>query len=481
MIGTALIPLLLSTTQAQPAQMRWRESEGQYLISADIVGADPKALLQEIAAHSQRTLVGIEQLPAAARITLSFSDRPLSWVTQAVAGSAGWHAQVRSERIELQVDDLARLSDAELENRVQAACLRALKNDSTHREAPRAEMTLGSIQERRGNTQAALGHFRAALERDPEGTIAPQALMRAGAAHLRLGQNAQAIDCFTTVVGHPHAGSEQTAARLELTRAIAANGDGTQALFLLDALEKSAPATSEEERQLRDYIRALSCLRAERRSEALEALARAEEAGVRPEWTRTAHELRAEVLAHFGRNRDAAVAWLALGKASNGEAQVQAWIRAGEQSLLAGDAVGVLMIQRLARDTAAAAALAEIADQARRQLGLNTHTDGVAGDMLEIASRAMESGNAAQAVSALDQVYPLREQRDPESRLELVLLYARALGASGQVDRAIEVLRLEAQGLTDKLVLGRLCHAAGTLLENADRHEEAFAAFGGKL
>ena len=93
----------------------------------------------------------------------------------------------------------------------------------------------------------------------------------------------------------------------------------------------------------------------------------------------------------------------------------------------------------------------------------------------------MEAGRAQQAVAALEQAYPLREQRDPDSRLDLVLLYARALGANAQLDRALEVLRLEGQGVTDRAVLDRLCHTAGTLLENAGRHAEAFEAFGGKL
>lgn len=485
MIFTALLLGCLaaqdSAAQTQSTHLRARTSDGQLLISADCVGVDPRALMMELAQLSQRELVGAQALPPAQPLTLAFTDRPLNWTAQTLANSAGWHAQVRADRIQVTNEDLGRLEIAELETRVQAAVLRALKANSTHRDAPRAELTLGDIQESHGNLQAALGHFRAAIERDPNGALAPKALMRAGNTHARLGQHAQAIECFSAVVGHPHAREEQAGARLELTRAIAANGDGTQALFLLDSLDRTSPAANDEERQTREYVRALASLRADHRAEALEALTRAEQQGIRPEWTLTAHQLRAEVLAHFGRNADAAVAWLAVGKHTSGDAQAQAWIHAAEQSLLAGDAVGVLMIQRLAKDSTAAAVLATHAETARKQLGLGSHTDGAAGDLLEIAWRAMEAGRAQQAVAALDQAYPLREQRDPDSRLDLVLLYARALGANSQLDRALEVLRLEGQGVTDRSVLDRLCHAAGTLLENAGRHAEAFEAFGGKL
>jgi tetratricopeptide (TPR) repeat protein len=472
---------LLLSLQTDSSGLRWSEVDGQYLISADIVGADPRKLFGEIATRSGRKLVGIEHLPATLPITLAFTDRPLSWVTQAVAGSVGWHVQLRSDRIELSVDDLSRLSESELENRLQAACLRALRNDGQNADAPRAELALGTIEERRGNVQAALGHFQSAVERDPDGELAPQALMHAGAAHIRLSQHVQAIECFTRVVGHAHTGAEQAEARLQLTRAIALNGDGRQALFLLDSLDQQSPAANDDERQTREYVRALACLKAERRAEALEALARAENTGASPEWARTAHELRAEVLAHFGRNRDAALAWLAAGKTSTGEAQAQAWIKAADQSLLAGDAVGVLMIQGLAKDSTAATALAPMAELARKRLGLSKHSDGAAGDLLEIAWRAMERGQPSKALAALEQAYPLREQREPEARLDLVLLYARALGANQQVDRALDVLRLEGSGVTDAAVLGRLCFMAGSLLEAAGRHEEAFAAFGGKL
>jgi tetratricopeptide (TPR) repeat protein len=444
---------LLLSLQTDSSGLRWSEVDGQYLISADIVGADPRKLFGEIATRSGRKLVGIEHLPATLPITLAFTDRPLSWVTQAVAGSVGWHVQLRSDRIELSVDDLSRLSESELENRLQAACLRALRNDGQNADAPRAELALGTIEERRGNVQAALGHFQSAVERDPDGELAPQALMHAGAAHIRLSQHVQAIECFTRVVGHTHTGAEQAEARLQLTRAIALNGDGRQALFLLDSLDQQSPAANDDERQTREYVRALACLKAERRAEALEALARAENTGASPEWARTAHELRAEVLAHFGRNRDAALAWL----------------------------VGVLMIQGLAKDSTAATALAPMAELARKRLGLSKHSDGAAGDLLEIAWRAMERGQPSKALAALEQAYPLREQREPEARLDLVLLYARALGANQQVDRALDVLRLEGSGVTDAAVLGRLCFMAGSLLEAAGRHEEAFAAFGGKL
>lgn len=456
--------------------------DGETLVSCQTAAADPHALLAELAGDCGREASGLDSIPHSQPIAVSFHERPLGWSLQTLAACAGWHAQLRSDRIEFSLEQLPLLEVAELESRMQASYLRALKAHPRHANSMHAEVALGAIQERRGNLQSALGHYRAAFERDMSAPMAPEALMRAGLVHARLGQQVQAIECYSNLLGHPHAQAYQASARLELTRAIAANGDGTQALFILNSLDKTAPAATDEERQTREYVRAISLFRAGMRAEALESLTKAEEFGVRPEWARAAHELRADVLAHFGRNADAALAWLAVANLSSGEEQARAWLRSAEQSLAAGDALGVLFIQRLAQDSISETAIAAIAEQARKSLGIDkAHTDGAAGDLLEVAQRAYDLGHNTQALALLEKIYPAREQRDPESRLDLVLLYARALGVEKQVDRAIEVLRVEALGVHDSAVLGRLCRTAGSLLETAGRHAEAFEAFGGKL
>lgn len=481
---TLLAPLALIAFSAAPADVDvlLKDVDGETVCTVHTSGASPAAVLTEIARKCGREISGLESAVGNEQIPVWLDERPLASVVQTIAACAGLRASMNLARIRLEPDLGRDDSAAAFEEQCAVSYLRALKAHPENALAAEGEMILGQIQERRANLRAANGHYQLVATRHERSPQAPDALLRSGLILERLGEWSAATAQFRTLANFPKDHPWRPRARLEIARCMAELGDGREANFVLDALERVFPTTLTSERQSRLYVRARALLAAKRQAEALEALQKADELGRNEEWAADAMELRAQALAHFERHAEAARAWLAFAEKAEREERLRAWVNAASESLAAGDALGVLCIQRLAAGTRAETAIESLAEEARKELGLaGSEEQTLEGDAIAEARILLDRHMARQALALLEPLYQRREERPLEMRLDLVALHARALAAEKDVDSALVELREALDSFTAPEHRQRLCAVAGALLEDAERYDEAVRAFGGQL
>jgi hypothetical protein len=474
--------LLLAAPQPAEIDVQLKTVDGEVVCSVHTRGASPAAVLAEVARKSERELVGLDPAAPAEAIPVWLDERPLAYVVQTLAACAGWRAHVNIARIELD-PDLGRTDPpAAFEGQCFAAYERAVRAHPAHPLAAEGEMVLGEILEKRGDLRRAESHYGVVATRFPAAKEAPVALLRSGLIEERLGDWNSASQQFSALASllqeHPY----QARARLEIAHCMSENGDGRQALFVLEALERIFPSTLTSERQSRLYVRARALLAAKQEAEAAQALSAADELGRNEEWDADSMELRAAVLAHFGRNAEAARAWLAYAQKSEGQDKLRAWVNAAQQSHEAGDALGVLCVLHLAKGTRAESTIEAIAEEARKEIGLAGGNDSaLGGDVLAQARVLVDQQKGARALALLEPLYQRREERPADARLELVTLYARALAGEKGIDAAVAELRRNLDAFAEPAARKRLCSAAGELYEAAGRFDEAVRAYGGQL
>lgn len=480
------VALLLASlcVPPQPAgiDVQLKTLDGEVVCTVHTRGASPAAILAEIARKSERELVGLDSAAPAEAIPAWLDERPLRYVVQTIAACAGLRAHVNISRIELE-PDLGRGDALEaFEDQCFAAYLRAIRAHPEHALAAEGEMVLGEIREKRGDLRAAESHYRAVSTRYSQAPEAADALLRSALLLERLGDWDSAKEQFSALANLPQAHPYQARARLEIAHCMAETGDGRQALFVLETLDRIFPTTLTSQRQARLYVRARALLAAKKEAEAAKALSSADELGRNEEWDADAMELRAQVLAHFGRNSESARAWLAFAQKSTGQEQLRAWIHAAEQAHEAGDALGVLCVLHLAQGTRAETAIESLAESARKELGLSGGDDSaLGGDLLAEARALVDQKKDARALALLEPLYRRREERPADSRLELVTLYARALAGEKGVDVGVAELRRNLDAFAEPEAKKRICSAAGELYESVGRFEDAIRAYGGQL
>jgi len=480
--GACLIAFLLAPAQPVEIDVQLKVVDGDVVCSVHTRGASPAEVLAEIARKSERTLVGLDGVAPAEAIPVWLDERPLRHVVQTIAACAGWRAHVNIARIELD-PDLGHGDPREaLEDQCFAANLRAIRAHPDHPLAAEGEMVLGEIRERRGDLRAAESHYSAVSKRFGNSALAAEALLRSGQIFERLGDWTDALEQFRALGNLPQAHPYQARARLEIAHCMAENDDGRQALFVLDTLEKLFPTTLTSERQSRLYVRARALHAAGRENEAVRALASADELGRNEEWDSDAMELRAQVLARFGRHSESARAWLAYSQNAENQARLRAWVNAAQEAREAGDVLGVLCILHLAQGTRAETTIEAIAEEARKDIGLTGDDESaLGGDLVAQARGLLDQQKGARALALLAPLYQRREERQADARLELVTLYARALAGEKGVDAAVAELRRNLDAFAEPAARKELCSTAGELYEAAQRFDDAIRAYGGQL
>jgi len=482
-IASALT-LALLCAPAAPAEIdvQLKTVDGELVCSIHTRGARPAEVLAEIARKSERALVGLDAGAPAEPIPVWLDERPLAYAVQTIAACAGLRAHVSISRIELD-SDLGRDDDAAaFEDQCFSSYLRAIRAHPGHPLAAEGELVLGEIRLQRGDLRAAESHYRSVATRFAKSKEAPAALLHSGLILQRLGNWGEASQQFSALANLPQAHPYQARARLEFAHCMSERGEWRDALSVLDALENLYPTRLTSERQSRLYVRARALLAAKKDADAAQALAAADELGRSEEWDSGAMELRAEVLAHFGRHAESARAWLAFAQRCESQERSRAWVAAAQQSLAAGDALGVLCVQQLAKGTRAEDTIAALAEEACKEIGLATGEEAaLGGDLLAQARSQVELGKHAKALALLEPLYLRREERPADSRLELVTLYARALAGEKGPDAAVAELRRNLASFSEPAAQKRLCSTAGELYEAARRFDEAIRAFGGQL
>ncbi len=510
MRAALLLSFLLVAPQPAEIDVQLKTVDGEVVCSVHTRGARPGDVLAEIARKSERELVGLDGVASAEAIPVWLDERPLQYVVQTVAACAGWRAHVNIARIELD-PDLGHGDPREaFEDQCFAANLRAIRAHPDHALAAEGEMVLGEIRERRGDLRAAESHYSSVAKRFEKSALAADALLHAGLIQERLGDWSAAKEQFSALASLPQTHPYESRARLEIAHCMSELGDGRQASFVLDTLEKLFPTTLTSERQSRLYVRARALLAARNSAEASQhaaeeaknpaeasryeaeaarhaadaakALSSADELGHNSEWDADAMELRAEVLTHFERHSESARAWLAYSQKTKGQDRLRAWVNAAQQSLEADDVLGVLCVLHLAQGTRAESVIEAIAEEARKQIGLAGSEESLlGGDLLAQARALVEQQKGARALALLAPLYQRREERPSGARLELVTLYARALAAEKGVDEAVAELRRNLDTFADSAARKELCSTAGELYEAAERFDDAIRAYGGQL
>ncbi len=511
MIRVALLgAFLLVPPQPAEIDVQLNTVDGEVVCTVHTRGASPAEVLAEIARKSERALVGLDGVAPAEAVPVWLDERPLHFVVQTIAACAGWRAHVNIARIELD-PDLGHGDPCEaFEDQCFAANLRAIRAHPDHPLAAEGEMVLGEIRERRGDLRAAESHYSSVAKRFEKSAVAAEALLHSGLIQERLGDWSSAKEQFSALANLAQPHPYQARARLEIAHCMAELGDGRQAGFVLDTLEKLFPTTLTSERQSRLYVRARALLAARNAADAswhaaegakntvdaakyeaeaarnaadaAKALSAADELGHNSEWDADAMELRAQVLAHFGRNSESARAWLAYAQKTAGQDRLRAWVNAAQQAREADDVLGVLCVLHLAQGTRAESAIEAIAEEARKGIGLVGGDDSVlGGDLLAQARALIDQRKGARALTLLAAPYQRREERQADARLELVTLYARALAGEKGVDAAVAELRRNLDSFSEPASRKQLCTTAGELYEAAERFDDAIRAYGGQL
>lgn len=480
--GLFLALLCAPLPRASEVSVELKNVDDEVVCSVHTRRATAAEILAEIATKSGRELVGLDPNAPADAIPVWLDERPLAYVIQTVAATAGWRARVNISRIELEPDlELGDKAD-DFEQLAYISYERAVRAHPNHPLAAEGDFVLGQIRERGGDLRAAESHYKVVAARSDKPKQAPEALLRSGLIEEKLGDWNAAAEQFKALANLPQDHPYQARARLEIARCMAQGGDGRQAIFVLNSLDAVFPTTLTSERQARLYVRARALLAAQKQDEAVKALQAADELGRNAEWDADAMELRAEALAHFGRNAEAGRAWLAYAQKSSGPEKLRAWVNAAQQAREAGDTLAVLCVLRLAKGTRAEGAIQAVAEGARKDLGLSGSDDlALGGDVLAQAHALIEAQKTKSALTLLEPLYQRREERPLDARLELVVLYARALAGEQGVDAGVDELRRNLDAFGEAAAKKVLCGAAGELYESAQRFDDAIRAYGGQL
>jgi hypothetical protein len=216
---------------------------------------------------------------------------------------------------------------------------------------------------------------------------------------------------------------------------------------------------------------------------ALAVLGALEARALAPEQYLETLELSARSLEGAGRTADAARRWLLLSQDAKGAQKQLALEQAARLALDAGDEVGVLFIDKLAKaQLDAGSSTAAQVREARRRLGLEDgELPAEATQRLERAEELATLGRAREALEIAAEL-ELGEPRPTGAALaRLVQVKARSLAELQGVDAALSALSGALPQIEDAEARRRIYLLAGELLERAGRLDEAIDAYQGRL
>ncbi len=472
-----LVPLLADDPVVS---VRTENDETLCTVKATQVGVD--VLLRELAQKCGRDLVGLDASMVFDPIDVDLADRPLDITVDGLAGTAGLRSQVKSSSITLRPDLDDTASIEQLEDMAEVMFVRALRRFADSEGAAGAEMALGEIQESRQHDTAARSHYDALVRAHPDSPLVGEALMRASILRQRHGEWADAAAGWSQLANRPPPNPYAVKARIELTRCLAFQGDGHQALALIDALDRLMPSESKAETADRMFVRAAALVAADRGADALVALDAAMAAGLDQASGADALRLRAEAFERADMPGEAARAWLAWSSSGGGDDRRRtALARAARSASKAGDMLGVLFVERLAAGTSAEQDVLPVADGAREKLGLEVKKVDVRAVRIDHAEELCISGEFDEALRALDTPWNERVSLSEPDLTRVVLVHARCTGAMVNAEAAVGELRLALDDVRYPENRRRIYLLAGELYENASQWELAAQAYGGRL
>jgi hypothetical protein len=192
-------------------------------------------------------------------------------------------------------------------------------------------------------------------------------------------------------------------------------------------------------------------------------------------------QLRAEIASAMGELDEASRLWFAASRRAQPADAAHLLTLAADAAREAGDLVGLLFLERVAKGTAASAAIELMATEARNTLGLDPTLAQLAAPARVTRARELRAaGECGRAYIVLEPLLVDRTGLDEAQWLEAVELAARCADQEHGVERAAQILRAAAsQAQPD--ALRRLCLLAGELYEARELWDLAADAFGGRL
>jgi tetratricopeptide (TPR) repeat protein len=476
-----LFAALLAFTADDPVvSVRVDKDETLCTVKATQVGVD--VLLRELGQKCGREVIGLDATWVFDPIDVDLADRPLDITVDGLAGAAGLRAQVKASSITLRPDLDDKASVEQLEDMSEVMFVRALRRFPDSEGAAAAEMALGEIQETRRNDSAARSHYEALVRAYPDSHLVGEALFRSSTLHQRHAEWNDAAAGWSQLANRPPPNPYAVKARVELTRCLAFQGDGHQALALIDALDRTMPPETKADSADRMYVRAAALVAADRGTDALAALDAAMALGLDQASSADAVRLRAEAFDHAGMPGEAARSWLAWADSGGGEDRRRtALTRAARSASKAGDQLGVLFIERMAAKTSAESDILPIADKAREGLGLEVKKVDVRGSRIERAEGLCAQGEFDAALRALETPWNERTTLGEPDLTRVVLVHARCTGAMVDAGAAVGELRLALDDVHYPDNRRRIYLLAGELYENASLWDLAAQAYGGRL
>ena len=340
LLVTALLVLLGAPLDALPRvaqhgpfDIEVVRENGDLLCTIAARNAPVQAIVAELAERAGLEIDGARHVPNEAEATVRLERRPLDQVLQYVVGGLGVRASTTSHRILLRPELPPFPTETDLLDAADLAYRRALKYDPNSAFADRAEFALGQIALRRGNPDAAVGHWDILIDQYKESPLVPEALFRGAEVRVSQGRWADAAlelsELIELEIPHEFAMDAHRLLALCTTRV----GNHQRALYHIDALDKQFPPETGAELARRNFIRARAHTGLGNAVAALRLLDARESRLFAGDHPGERIELVAAAMQVAGRPQDAAVAWLEYAGRATGTEQARAYGLAAELAL----------------------------------------------------------------------------------------------------------------------------------------------------
>jgi tetratricopeptide (TPR) repeat protein len=478
-----LVPAGAARAADSAVQVSVEEGELGQLCTIRARKAPVDHVMAAIANELELRLTGFEGVTRAALVDVHLEKRPIYPALEAILGSVGLRADLRPGLLAV-VPNKSEPDAPRLLDRALALYLGATSRFPDHPANAAARLQQGTIEEERGNLDAALVHFEALAENFRASELVPRAMYESGHVLERMELWDDAARRYQTLAGRSDAGRLASKARLGLARCALAQQDYSRAIQLVASLDASYPASEDGERTERLLLRARALCHSGMNQTALGLLDRAERIGMEPEGRREALELRALAFEGLELLGEASRAWLVFANEVGGEQRALALADAARLSLADGDELGTLFVcEEAARTGQLDEGLSAAAREARLRLGLdirNQTGSGSVEDRLATAGQLLDTGRTTEALGILEPLYKDRLGLDETSRVHVVTALAAGLDATRGLDPAIAVLGGE-RGSIERLENRRLLdRRAAELFERHGRFDEAVEAYRGR-
>ncbi|HUR28976.1 MAG TPA: hypothetical protein VM509_12375 [Planctomycetota bacterium] len=426
---------------------------------------------------------GLALISPTALATVELRDRPVELALDWMLGAAGLRATWRTGVIEIREAAPSSPTPEELRECALASYSAALRSFPDADAGAAAAFAKASLYEQRGDLEQAITSYDSLVRAFPQSAEAPEALIRSARRLFERGEFVSAGTHYADLLRLSVTGPLVLEARLGFANCMARQGEFRTAFRLLAALETSAPPTTRLDLHQRLLVRARCLLGEDNAAGARKLLAEAENGGLEPELEPEFYELSARALPGDAPPEFAAVAWMEHARRSEGVVREQAAAEAARLTLLSGDELGALWIDRWAAQHGAAEATAVHARSAREALGLDPHSFATnpAEDRLARAERLTQAGLWAEGHSAYLALRQSGAPRDDDARTRLYVGLARCLDGLERVDDAVSMLREGLELVTDADRRREFYVTAASIFEAHQRVDDAIEAYRGRL